>query len=89
MKRPSLPFKSKGTIWAKRCLGTQLSSCEREKRLWPPGVTKAARWPASAQRRKVAGATPSNWLAWPRLSQSPSVGRPRSAARAVLSIKAI
>lgn len=40
----------------------------RGKRRCPPGVTNAATSPRSAQRRKVAGVTPSRRLASPRLS---------------------
>jgi hypothetical protein len=55
-----------------RSAGSRRARADRENRRWPPGVVKTRRRPASLQRRKVAGETPSTRLASERPTQSGS-----------------
>src|SRR5438093_1882130 len=55
-----------------RSAGRRRSRADREKRRWPPGVVKTLSRPASLQRRRVAGETPSTRLASERPTQSGS-----------------
>src|SRR5712691_12807686 len=55
-----------------RSAGRSRSRADRENRRWPPGVVNTLRRPASLQRRRVAGETPSTRLASERPTQSGS-----------------
>jgi hypothetical protein len=52
-----------GVISSERRLASSRSIAARSKRRCPPSVRLVGTRPASPQRRTVAGATPSKWLA--------------------------